>query len=263
MVVFMGKISVAEAARRLGVGVSRVHQRITDGSLLAERIGSQWAVDEASLASAAESRAPGRSLSERSVWALVAVSRLDRQQIDVLAPTERARARQRLGHVLAALGSGPTPDEDQVRRVATLLRTMFRNRADRRTYRASPRDLPDLRNDPRIILSGLSHPRSGIASADLVEGYATTRAIDAVVEDYLFSPAASGRDANAILRVVPERLHHAIHGDLPLLLTAADLADHRSPREEARAAELLREIILGHPDLADTADDPHHRQQHT
>lgn len=45
----MARVSVAEAARRLGVGVPRIHQRIADGSLRAERLGSQWVVDELSL----------------------------------------------------------------------------------------------------------------------------------------------------------------------------------------------------------------------
>jgi hypothetical protein len=33
------------------------------------------------------------------------------------------------------------------------------------------------------------------------------------------------------------------------LLLAADLAEHRRPREEARAAELLREIAIQHPEI--------------
>ena len=45
---FVANVSVAEAARRLGVSVPRIHQRIADGSLNAERIGSQWVVDELS-----------------------------------------------------------------------------------------------------------------------------------------------------------------------------------------------------------------------
>jgi excisionase family DNA binding protein len=261
MVVFVERVSVAEAAQRLGVGVSRIHQRIADGSLLAERIGSQWAVDEASLASAAERRTPGRSLSERSIWALVAISRLDQQNINELASSERSRARQRLRRVLAACGSGPTPSEAQVRTVATLLRTMLTNRADHRTYRASPRDLPDLRDDRRVALSGLSHPRSGIASATLVEGYVAARDIDTMVEDYLLSPGAPGRDTNVTLRVVTERNHHALRDDLPLLLMAADLADHRLPREETRAVELLHEIIRRHPELTTPADSPERQRQ--
>ncbi len=41
----MGAVSVAQAAERLGVSVPRIHQRIANGSLSAERIGSQRAVN--------------------------------------------------------------------------------------------------------------------------------------------------------------------------------------------------------------------------
>jgi excisionase family DNA binding protein len=39
-------VSVAEAAKRIGVSVPRIHQRIAEGSLRGQRIGSQWMVDE-------------------------------------------------------------------------------------------------------------------------------------------------------------------------------------------------------------------------
>jgi hypothetical protein len=254
MVVYVGKISVAQAARRLGVGVARVHQRIADGSLSAERIGSQWVVDEVSLALVSQSATPGRPLSERSAWALVAVSRGDRQVIDELASSERSRARYRLSRLLAAASSDPVLSEPQVQVAAALVRTMLQSRAKRRAYRASPIDLPDLRDDPRVTLSGLSHPRSGIASADLVEGYVTASDFAAVVENHLLSSVASDREANVILRVLTPRAGHAVQDDTALLLVAADLADHRRPREEARAAELLREITDRHPELvADTS----------
>ena len=92
----MSRISVSEAARRLGVNVSRIHQRIADGSLRAERIGSQWVVDERSLLEVAERRGAGRPLSVRSAWAVIAVSEGDHEAVRRLAPAERSRARQRL-----------------------------------------------------------------------------------------------------------------------------------------------------------------------
>ena len=38
-------VSVAEAAAMLGVHPQRVHQRIREGSLPAEKVGHQWAVE--------------------------------------------------------------------------------------------------------------------------------------------------------------------------------------------------------------------------
>ena len=195
----MGEISVAEAAKRLGVGVPRIHQRIADGSLRAARVGSQWVVDEASLPAASESHLPGRPLSHRSAWALVALSQDDQGALDALAPAERSRARDRLRHLLAQSPGAAGPTEADVRAVASLLRSWFRNRAERRLYRASPRDLPDLRDDHRLALSGLSDSRSGIASGDLVEGYIDADDVEAVVTDYLLSPVAA--EANVVLHV--------------------------------------------------------------
>lgn len=65
----MEAVSVAQAAERIGVSVPRIHQRIADGSLSAERIGSQWAVDERSLLRIQERSKAGRPISARSAWA--------------------------------------------------------------------------------------------------------------------------------------------------------------------------------------------------
>lgn len=71
---FVANVSVAEAAKRLSVGVPRIHQRIADCSLRAERIGSQWVFGELSLLRVVESKAPGRPLSARSAWTLIALA---------------------------------------------------------------------------------------------------------------------------------------------------------------------------------------------
>jgi excisionase family DNA binding protein len=253
----VGQISVAEAAKRLGVGVPRVHQRIADGSLPAVRVGSQWVIDEASLPLVSESRTPGRPLSRRSAWALLAVSEANQRVLGGLAPAERSRARNRLRQLLALSSTDSALSEAQVDAAASLLRSSFRSRAERRLYRASPRDLPDLRGDHRVVLSGVSHPHSGIASGDLVEGYVATHDVDAVVGDYLLSPVAADKDANVVLHAAFADILQT--ADIGPLLLAADLAEHRRPREEVRAAELLREIAKDRPGLVHDS----HRQRKT
>jgi excisionase family DNA binding protein len=215
-------ISVAEAAQRLGVSVGRVHQRIADGSLRAERLGSQWVIDEAALLSVAESRSPGRPLSERSAHAILALSCGD-VQMGSFAASERARAKERLKALFEERSD-----------VAALVRSMLRNRAERRLFRASALDLPGMREDGRLVLSGISHPASGIASGDLVEGYIESGDLDAFIRDHLLVAARSDGDANVVLHAVAQR-----PDDIAPLLLAADLAEHRGPREEARAAELV------------------------
>jgi len=232
----MGAISVAQAAERLGVSVSRIHQRIADGSLSAERIGSQWAVDERSLLRVQERSRAGRPLSARSAWAVIAASENDRDQLHPSGPAASARSRMQLKRLLDPARE-PVVGEEAVRELVVLLRSMFRNRAQRCLLRAAPTDLADLKADERwAALVDLS--ASGIASAD-VEGYLAESDMDRVLKDYLLLGA--DRDANVVLHVIPD-------GQYPFpgsrLRLAADLAEHRGPREEARAAELLHELAL-------------------
>ena len=232
----MALMSVAEAAQRLGVGVPRIHQRIADGSLRAERIGSQWAVDELSLVQVAERRSPGRPLSARSAWALIALSVGDDAALADLAPSERARAAARLAELYGVVRKIPR-SEREVRRVAAVLRQRFRNRADRVLLKAADADLPGLRADGRWE-SVRSPAVSGIASGQ-VEGYVGNEHFNPLADDFLLMPAE--HEANVIAHVLPAGQRS--YPDAQLLL-AADLSEHRGPREERRAVELLR-VIAG------------------
>ncbi len=240
----MGQIGVSEAARRLGVSVARVHQRIADGTLPAVRIGPMWVIDEASLLHLPELSVPGRRLSARSSWAVVAATVGRELLADSLAPAERSRARQRLLELLASATASPS--ESASRAVAAQLRSMLRNRADRRVYQASPSDLLDLRADPRLRLSGLSHPASGLSSADVVEGYVASGDVEEVVEHHLLTPAP--QKGNVVLHVLPVSPPLAFT-PVAALAVAADLAEHHGPREERRAFELVRQIAIEQPDV--------------
>lgn len=234
MIVFMPDVSVAEAAKRLGVGVPRIHQRIADGSLRAERIGSQWVVDEVSVLRVAERNSPGRPLSARSAWAIVAVAEGDQEALAELAPVERARARSRLENLMV-LVSVPAKAEAEVRRISSVLRSLFRNRARRELRKAAIADLPTLGDDARW--TSLINPSvTGIASTD-VEGYLAAGDVKPLEQDFLLMPVDS--EANVVIHVLPQG-QKAYSGSK--LLLAVDLAEHRGPREELRAAELLREV---------------------
>jgi hypothetical protein len=208
-------------------------------------------IHESALVVIEDSRAAGRPLSPRSAWALIAVcegrqqSVMDAWATTRLVPAEWSRARRRATR-LAAQTPDPPCSEDTVRSVASALRSLLRKRAERRLHRASPRDLADLRADGRLLPSGLSDARCGIAAGDLVEGYVATEDLDTVVDDYLLSPATADPEPNVVLHVTsavyPTRLTPAAG-----LLMAADLAEHRRPREEARAIELLRDVLRRRP----------------
>lgn len=232
----MGTVSVAQAAERLGVSVPRIHQRIADGSLVAERIGSQWVVDERSLLHIQESSKAGRPHSARSAWAVIAASEDDRDRVGVNRPAVSARARMQLERLLEPAAQ-PVADEEAVRNLVVLLRSVLRNRAGRRLLRAAPADLGDLRSDERWAMI-VDLGSSGLASLD-VEGYLAESLVGAILKDYLLVDA--DRDANVVVHVIPDGQYPFPDSRLRL---AADLAEHRGPREEARAAELLHELAL-------------------
>lgn len=276
---------MAEAARRLGVHVSRVRQRIDDGSLAAEKVGHQWVIEAADVELVDRKRA-GRPLSSRSAWALAWVASgqvpgagpgsrgLDAAASPAPDPVERSRGRARLrqllqqvealqdapNSVVEADGSpaGPYPrspssaDDDPAAVVAALARLLLKNRAQRVLFRCSPRDLADLRADSRLALAGVSAPTAGIAAGDIVEAYLPAGDLDRLVEEFLLVDADRG-SANVVLHVVDaDQPQLAAPGDNWLLL-AADLADYHRPRETVRAAQLLGEAARNLPPTAASA----------
>lgn len=227
----MSLISVPEAAHRLGVTRARVQQRIKDGSLPAQKVGREWAIDEADLRAVAHQR-PGRPLSPASARDLVAVSA---GRADQLSPWAKSRARGRLADLFREASHQHDLDE-----FAALMGRVLGGRAERKLYRASPLDLPALRDDPRLRLSGVSAPSAQMSAADLVEGYVVAVDLEALERDHLLSPARNDR-ANVVLHVIVEGSgqERYLDGDL---VVAADLAEHPGPRERGRAQELLIEL---------------------
>ena len=232
-------LSVAEAAEMLGVHPQRIHQRIREGSLPAKKVGNQWAVEMNDLRRLKHHAGPGRPLSSKSAWDLLAVAAGD-QAASKLSPSVRSRARSRLASLLALASAAELEDA-----AAHLVHAM-RNRAERALFVASPRDLPDVRDDERVHLSGVSLPDSNMSFGAVAEGYVSADDVDALVDDYLLSPAPRSR-ANVIL--------HVVHADAmrpalvalddvarsPLAL-AADLAEHDGVREKSEAVRSVADL---------------------
>lgn len=240
-------VSVAEAASMLGVHPQRIHQRIREGSLLAEKVGRQWAIEMDDLRHASQrSGGPGRPLSARSAWNLLAAACGD-NVVSSLSPSARSRARARLRELLSKpLDAAELEDVGVLNSVAAALSHALRNRAQRVAYFASPRDLPDLRHDQRVHLSGISLPQANLSSGDVVEGYVAADDVQGLFEDYLLSPSSRGR-TNVIFHVLPSdvdnsamaALHVIVHSPLAL---AADLAEHEGIRERNEAVRLLSDL---------------------
>ena len=234
----MASVSVAEAAEILGVHPQRIHQRIREGSLPAEKVGNQWAVDMDDVRRIRHHVRPGRPLSSRSAWNLLAVAAND-VAASQLNPSDRSRARSRLRNLLVHASSAEFED------AAALLVHALRNRAERALFFASPRDLPDVRDDQRVHISGVSLPESHISAGDVVEGYVYGDDLDALVDDYLLSPAPRAR-ANVIFHVVAsDSKSPAFAIDSvarsPLVL-AVDLAEHDGVREKSEAIRSVADL---------------------
>jgi hypothetical protein len=101
--------------------------------------------DERSLLRAAEHKAPGRPLSARSAWVIVAPAEGDGRTLARLASAERARAKARLDDLLALVSKPPKAEAD-VPGIASALRCLFREelramgllREAAEEYRAAP-----------------------------------------------------------------------------------------------------------------------------
>jgi len=232
-------VSVGEAAVMLGVHPQRVHQRIRDGSLPAEKVGHQWALEKDDLRRIMHHTGPGRPLSSKSAWDLLAVA-ADGQAAAELSPSARSRARSRLRNLLEHASFAELDD------AAAQLAHTLRNRAVRALFVASPRDLPDVRNDYRVHLSGVSLPESNMSVGAVAEGYVSSDDLDALVDDYLLSPAPRSR-ANVILHVVRSGTENPAIAALddmarsPLAL-AADLSEHDGVREKNEAIRSVADL---------------------
>lgn len=201
-----------QAADALGVTDRRVRQLIANGQVRARRVGSQWLVDGASLPSAPRR---GRPLSSANARRLLVSPDPPRSH----ASRWRAR-RERL-----------VDDPDRT----SLLASWAAARAERLLL--TTREPAGVLDDPAVVRSGISDPRSGISAADLAEGYVRLVDLEQVQRRHLLRQA-SGR-ANVILHVVDELPPSPV----PLLLLCADLAEHNDSRAQARANDLIVEAL--------------------
>lgn len=194
---------------------------IDAGRLPAHRVGNVWAIDEADLAS--HRPALGRPMSPRVARGFVLLAADEPAE---LSQPEVSRLRSKARLLIDEARSGVL--------AADVLRSWLPHRAARVAYELPADDLDRLRSDPRIALSGLSHPASRMQSMNIVEGYVLRSDLDRVrAEDFM---AASGRSASP-----PNVILHVADAPLPIsgLLIAADLADHRGPREDAQVPDIV------------------------
>lgn len=215
--------SVDEYAAWRGVSAQRVRELLRAGELPGHRVGArQWVVDDEAFVAR---RRLGPPMSPPMAWALIAL--LSGESPHAELPAVRAdRLRKNLDRLLDAGEEAPA-----------LLSSWLRHRGERLSFRAQPADVADLLADPRVLPSGVSDPRSGLASRDAAEVWLRDFFQLADLQaDYLLLPDPKG---NVVLHRggLDPGLDRA-----PLGLVIADLADWNGPREDGRVIDLLAGI---------------------
>jgi excisionase family DNA binding protein len=221
-------LSVADAARQLGVSSEHVRALIRDGQLDAERIGRAVLVSADSVRRRLEIIRPaaGRPLSSRMAWAFL--WHLSGAQAPWVSPAERSRVNKYVQRLSV----------EQWPRVLA-------GRAEVHRARMLPGPLNRLREDPRAVLSGVAaavhYGIDLVSDVEDVELYVEPECFHDLVARKRINPAP--QVPNVLIRVpfAAEVLHfsedHA--GFAPPAAVAADLADSGDERSVRAARQLL------------------------
>lgn len=219
-------LGVNDAAKKLGVRPERVLKLIHDGRIDAQRVGSRWIIDEGALSSRVWIKSPGRPMSAKNAASLAQA--LEGQVPSELDPIEKHRLQKHIRNLLAH--SDPKSQ----------LQSWLSARAQPLKFSVSESDISDLREDPRIRLSGVSDPRSGLLPGNELEAYISKKDLDRLSADWFLVPANSGQKANVILRVLDK-----VPLEVPAIFSAMDLAEHPGPREQSAANSIIRSVLHG------------------
>lgn len=216
-----------EAARQLRLSPRRVRTLAIAGRIPARRIDERtWVIDvDAAQRAAYGRRAPGRPLSPRSCWAILAVA--EGAEPLGLSASERGRARER-ATTLAQMPPGSLSGRALVHRLA-----------------AHKGVLERLTGDDRLVLAGLSAAQrhgADVIALDYVEAYIREDDLSPIVDDYAMRPAIAGAE-NVLLRVpAPAWPFAAEIRVAPAAVVAIDLIDAADERSVRAGRALLRRL---------------------
>ena len=213
------QLDVRSVAEYLGVSDRRVRQLIDSGALPAQRLGGRYIIEEYRVP---RSRPTTRPMSPRISWAFIDM--LSGKRPSGISNSERTRLKDKYERLLAM--------DDP----ADLLRSWLRKRDQLLFLQVNPRDVAAVREDPRLVPSGISDDRSCLSAGQEAEGYVHPRDVADLRARYLM---VDRLPTNVWLHVV----ERTIPRPAPLGLVLADLASHDSPREDQRVLELLRDSL--------------------
>jgi len=220
------EVSIREAARRLQLSPRRVRALALAGRIPARRIDErQWVVDVDAAQLAAYARnAPGRPLSARSCWALLALAD-GHEPAAGLSASERARAHRR-ARALADVPVGWLAGRASVRRLVA-----HRGVLERLTHEA------------RLVLAGASaaqHHGADLIALERVEAYVREAELAPLLADYALRPALAGAE-NVLLRVpTPAWPFDPASRFAPAAVVGVDLVDAADDRSVRAGRALLR-----------------------
>lgn len=103
-------------------------------------------------------------------------------------------------------------------------------RATTKYFRAVAGDLNDIRNDPRLQATGVSHPRSGLLQAEELAAYVLGSDSPQIVDDYMLLETTRTRASPQILRDFTATL---IHMGFVSAGQSAEGHEHRWVRDSA------------------------------
>jgi excisionase family DNA binding protein len=223
----IGRITVVEAAGRLGVTQQEVRRLIRAGELPAERVGGRtWLISSDSVERRAEhDPRVGRRLSSPNAWAALFLIMSDP------VPWLNQTNRWRIGHWL----SHHHPSDN---------RSRFTGRGRPTGFRAHTSLLSSVRDDSALMLTGVPgamERRLGIVGGGgEVDAYVSSADLDAVIARHHMRPS---RNPNVVLWVVdPFTTPWPPAKVAPASAIALDLLDSPEPRAKQVGAQVLRGI---------------------
>jgi hypothetical protein len=200
----MPAIKVQQASEILGVSAAQVGRLIARGDLVATKWGAAWMVDAASVHRYASTRPErGRPYLPERAW--------------------------------AELLSSDVRTMDEAKKLAVLCR----RRAERHGVRVIPGFLDSLRQDPRVVLSGVDAGRKFDAMVTVsppVDLYLHVNDVEKVFKKYVSADHVT--DPNVIIRVVESDVLQQFERHVPLIVALVDLVaegDYRSAQEVLNA----------------------------
>ncbi len=223
-------MTVDEAAERVGLSAQRIRALIASDRLAAERVGSRYVIQREDVASfLQQERAEGRPLSSRNAWALLA-------QISGRAEAVKASRRSlyRLRRLLKEDGA-------TVRALSHA-----EPRSSVHSWRVLPSDIKKLKEDSRLVPSGLAADDAQIdvryqPKRDGFDAYVSAPMLKSLERQ--LRPIKKSDEPNLVLRVPRASSWVLKEKQAPSAVVAADLLDHRDPRvSRAARASLMSSV---------------------